>query len=508
MGAAGTAGPWPGPRPAAAGPWPWAAAAGPRALARAQAGGGGALALGGGGGAWPGPRPAATGPGLGGGGGAAALARAQAGGDGALALGGGGGGRGPWPGPRPAATGLALGGGGGAAPCPGPRPAAVGLALGGGGGALARAQAGTAGGGLGPSSSELSPTTIASARDDIVMACVRRLAGDGVYWDRLRVSGRVRGATCAAPRKNRPTSLRGAFPSSRAANLTTTRDAPPSAGPPPQPLDGRAAAPRRAPPGTGTGSPMALFLRCWTATRRAAAARAVSAERVHTRTAQNEICGFGAAGGPYGRVWRSAKVESGRCGAPARRPQKPAGTLRLALLRPLKNPLRGSRPTWAVWAPRRRRPPDRSALLRFFDSQSNMGLPATSGGRRRPPSPSAARGRRWVLTPPWRTRCTSSGVDWGPNFITRTAAFRPARTRARDDARRRRSRRTRRVASPTTSRSSGTSPVPPSAKCEVSSLACLRGVSAASCRPCWSHQRCGARKGRLIRGPGGERSRS
>lgn len=108
---------------------------------------------------------------------------------------------------------------------------------------------------------------------------------------------------------------------------------------------------------------------------RAAAARAVSAERVHTRTAQNEICGFGAAGGPYGRVWRSAKVESGRCGAPARRPQKPAGTLRLALLRPLKNPLRGSRPTWAVWAPRRRRPPDRSALLRFFDSQSNMGLP-------------------------------------------------------------------------------------------------------------------------------------
>ena len=103
-----------------------------------------------------------------------------------------------------------------------------------------------AGGGLGPSSSELSPTTIASARDDIVMACVRRLAGDGVYWDRLRVSGRVRGATCAAPRKNRPTSLRGAFPSSRAANLTTTRDAPPSAGPPPQPLDGRAAPPRRA----------------------------------------------------------------------------------------------------------------------------------------------------------------------------------------------------------------------------------------------------------------------
>ena len=94
-----------------------------------------------------------------------------------------------------------------------------------------------AGGGLSPSSSELSELSgisIAFAGHDIVMACVRRLAGDGVYWDRLRVSGRVRGATCAAPRKNRPTSLRGAFPSSRAANLTTTRDAPPSAGPPPQ----------------------------------------------------------------------------------------------------------------------------------------------------------------------------------------------------------------------------------------------------------------------------------
>ena len=177
-------------------------------------------------------------------------------------MGGGGGGRG--------ALARAQAGGGGA------------LALGGGGGALARAQAGTAGGGLGPSSSELSPTTIASARDDIVMACVRRLAGDGVYWDRLRVSGRVRGATCAAPRKNRPTSLRGAFPSSRAANLTTTRDAPPSAGPPPQPLDGRAAAPRRAPPGTGTGSPMALFLRCWTATRARAAAAARSQQSGYT----------------------------------------------------------------------------------------------------------------------------------------------------------------------------------------------------------------------------------
>ena len=154
-------------------------------------------------------------------------------------------------------------------------------------------------------------------------------------------------------------------------------------------------------------------------------------------------------------------------------------------------------------------PPDRSALSAIFLIRKvTWGCPATSGGRRRPPSPSAARGRLWTPTRPWRTRCTSSGVGWGPNFITRTAAFPPARTRARDDARRRRSRRTRRVASLTTSRSSGTSPVPPSGKCDVSSLACLRGVSAASCRPCWSHQRCGPRRGRLIRGPGGERSRS
>ena len=210
----------------------------------------------------------------------------------------------------------------------------------------------------------------------------------------------------------------------------------------------------------------------------------------------------------FGRVALRQKARPVDARHPHEGPKNPPGRCDFALLRPLKNPLRGSRPTWAVWAPRRRRPPDRSALLRFFDSQSNMGLPRHQRRPAPPPSPSAARGRRWVLTPPWRTRCTSSGVDWGPNFITRTAAFRPARTRARDDARRRRSRRTRRVASPTTSRSSGTSPVPPSAKCEVSSLACLRGVSAASCRPCWSHQRCGARKGRLIRGPGGERFRS
>ena len=275
-------------------------------------------------------------------------------------------------------------------------------------------------------------------------------------------------------------------------------------------LDGRAAPPRRAArrPAPVQGAPWLCSSGAGRRRGRAAAARAVSAERVHSRTAQNEICGFGAAGGPIWPRCAAAKSAAGRCAAPARRPQKPAGTLRLALLRPLKNPLRGSRPTWAVWAPRRRRPQIVLRSCDFLIRKVTWGCPATSGGRRRPPSPSAARGRRWVLTPPWRTRCTSSGVDWGPNFITRTAAFRPARTRARDDARRRRSRRTRRVASLTTSRSSGTSPVPPSGKCDMSSLACLRGVSAASCRPCWSHQRCGARKGRLIRGPGGERSRS
>ena len=46
----------------------------------------------------------------------------------------------------------------------------------------------------------------------------RRLVGDGVYWDRLRVSGRVCGATCAAPRKNRRRRS-GAFPSSRRRKL-------------------------------------------------------------------------------------------------------------------------------------------------------------------------------------------------------------------------------------------------------------------------------------------------
>ena len=81
------------------------------------------------------------------------------------------------------------------------------------------------------------------------------------------------------------------------------------------------------------------------------------------------------------------KKPSGRCAVPARRPPKPAGTLRLALLRPLKNPLRGSRPTWAVWAPRRRRPPDRSALCDFFDSQSNMGLPRHQRRPAPPPEP-------------------------------------------------------------------------------------------------------------------------
>ena len=154
-----------------------------------------------------------------------------------------------------------------------------------------------AGGGLSPSSSELSELSgisIAFAGHDIVMACVRRLAGDGVYWDRLRVSGRVRGATCAAPRKNRPTSLRGAFPSSRAANLTTTRDAPPSAGPPPQPLDGRAAPPRRAArrPAPVREPAMAMSSGAGGDAGPRGRRRAVDAEPVDSRIAQNEIRGL------------------------------------------------------------------------------------------------------------------------------------------------------------------------------------------------------------------------
>ena len=72
----------------------------------------------------------------------------------------------------------------------------------------------------------------------------------------------------------------------------------------------RAAAPRRAPPGTGTGSPMALFLRCWTATRaRAAAAARSMLESVHSRTAQNEIRVVLGCGGGFLRVLDSRICE-------------------------------------------------------------------------------------------------------------------------------------------------------------------------------------------------------
>ena len=76
-----------------------------------------------------------------------------------------------------------------------------------------------------------------------------------------------------------------------AASITTTRDAPPSAGPPPQPLDGRAAPPRRAArrPAPVQGAPWLCSSGAGRRRGRAAAARAVSAERVHSRTAQNEI---------------------------------------------------------------------------------------------------------------------------------------------------------------------------------------------------------------------------
>ena len=166
------------------------------------------------------------------------------------------------------------------------------LALGGGGGALARAQAGTAGGGLGPSSSELSPTTIAFARDDIIMACVRRLAGAGVYWDRLRVSGRVRGATCAAPRKNRRRHI-GASPSCRRRKLYhhTQRAserwaAATASGVPPM----RSAA-RATPSCRRTGSQKAWL--CSSAQQRGDAAprgrQAAPAAWLHSKTTQQEI---------------------------------------------------------------------------------------------------------------------------------------------------------------------------------------------------------------------------
>ena len=89
----------------------------------------------------------------------------------------------------------------------------------------------------------------------------------------------------------------------------------------------------------------------------------------------------------FGRVALRQKARPVDARHPHEGPKNPPGRCDFALLRPLKNPLRGSRPTWAVWAPRRRRPPDRSALLRFFDSQSNMGLPRHQRRPAPPPEP-------------------------------------------------------------------------------------------------------------------------
>ena len=89
----------------------------------------------------------------------------------------------------------------------------------------------------------------------------------------------------------------------------------------------------------------------------------------------------------FGRVALRQKARPVDARHPHEGPKNPPGRCDFALLRPLKNPLRGSRPTSAVWAPRRRRPPDRSALLRFFDSQSNMGLPRHQRRPAPPPEP-------------------------------------------------------------------------------------------------------------------------
>jgi hypothetical protein len=99
---------------------------------------------------------------------------------------------------------------------------------------------------------------------------------------------------------------------------------------------------------------------------RAAAARAVSAERVHTRTAQNEICGFGAAGGPIWPRCAAAKSAAGRCAAPARRPQKPAGTLRLCPPAPPEKSASRQPPYVGCLGPAAPPPPRSFCALRFF----------------------------------------------------------------------------------------------------------------------------------------------
>ena len=134
----------------------------------------------------------------------------------------------------------------------------------------------------------------------------RRLAGDGVFWDRLRVSGRVCGATCAAPRKNRRRRI-GASPSCRRRKLhhhtrrASERWAPATAsGVPPTRSATRAAPSRRI-----TGSQKVWL--CSSAQQRGDAAprgrRAGPAAWLQSKTTQQEIrvswedvlCEFGCA---------------------------------------------------------------------------------------------------------------------------------------------------------------------------------------------------------------------
>jgi len=114
----------------------------------------------------------------------------------------------------------------------------------------------------------------------------RRLAGDGVYWDRLRAGGRVCGATCAAPRKIADAARR------------VPVEPPPQASPPHatrlRALGRRhslsTVAPRRRAAQHRSGSQPWLCLPVLAATRaRAAAAARSMLESVHSRTAQNEI---------------------------------------------------------------------------------------------------------------------------------------------------------------------------------------------------------------------------
>ena len=162
-----------------------------------------------------------------------------------------------------------------------------------------------AGGGLSPSSSELSELSgisIAFAGHDIVMACVRRLAGDGVYWDRLRVSGRVRGATCAAPRKNRRRrSRRVPVEPSRKPHHHTRRASERWAA-----ATASLVAPRRraAPPCTGPGSPFHGFVSRCCAERRAQPQRDGARSRSIDQHETRSISRRGLVGRPRGRQSR------------------------------------------------------------------------------------------------------------------------------------------------------------------------------------------------------------